>query len=364
MKQIILNTKFYPATLGRKDVIDIVKSIFSNRLNFLISNKNIKKKNILFIEDFSQKNYIENILKFKKNNNKIIILLTEYFTNKNFNSLNHFKKLNNLEFLLLFFYSKTLRIFYSEKIFILILSLIYFINFFLFSINKLFFLFFLVLIYFLTKYFFKNHLIHLFEEFDKILFFRKRYLELKKALQFADLILCIDENVFNSLKKNNSNLYKKYKNKLFFLNPFESIKRKKLFNKGKNFVGFVGFVTSYRKKILKEYFNFKFSKKSLFFNKSKNSRYKIILPSGEKNSYVSSGSLIFCYNKNSIPLVFSEKKRANKNYNFIFNSKSLKTYKKNYNRILKSENTKILKMRKLAFKHNKLVFNKIINYFY
>ncbi len=183
-------------------------------------------------------------------------------------------------------------------------------------------------------------------------------------MQFADIFVCIDENVFNSLKKNNSNLYNKYKKKIFFINPFEALKRKKLFKESKNFISFMGFVTSYRKKILKEYFNFEFTKKSLFFNKSKKSKYKLLLPSEEKNSYVSSGSLIFCYNHNSIPLVFGDKKNVNKNYNFVLNSKSLKTYQKNYNSILKSENTKILKMYKSASKHNKLIVDAIINDLY
>lgn len=362
MKQTILNNKFYPATLGRKDVIEIIRSVFSKKFNFIISKKNLKKKNILFIEDFSQKNYLRNILEFKKNNNKIIIILTEYFTNNNFYSLNLFNKLNNLELLMLYFYSKFNR--YCNKYFLIfILSLFFFLTFFLFKFEKILFLLFF-LIYFLLKYFYKNYLFYKFKQYKNILKFKKRYLEIKKVMQFADIILCIDENVFNSLKKNNSNLYNKYKKKIFFINPFEALKRKKLFKESKNFISFMGFVTSYRKKILKEYFNFEFTKKSLFFNKSKKSKYKLLLPSEEKNSYVSSGSLIFCYNHNSIPLVFGDKKNVNKNYNFVLNSKSLKTYQKNYNSILKSENTKILKMYKSASKHNKLIVDAIINDLY
>ena len=362
MKQIILNNKFYPSTLGRKDVIEIIKLVFSNKFNFIISNKNFKKKNILFIEDFSQKNYLKNILEFKKNNNKIIIILTEYFTNNNFYSLNLFKKLSNSELLGLYFYSKFNKCF-NKYFLIFILSLFFFVTFFLFNFEKIFFLFFF-LIYFLLKYFYKNYLFYEFKKYKNILKFKKRYLEIKKVMKLADIILCIDANVFDSLKKNNSNLYKKYKKKIYFINPFEALKRKKLFKESINFISFMGFVTSYRKKILKKYFNFEFTKKSLFFNKSKKSKYKLLLPSEEKNSYISSGSLIFCYNHNSIPLVFCEKKNINNNYNFVLNSKSLKTYEKNYKSILKSENTKILKMHKSASKDNKLIVDAIINDLY
>jgi hypothetical protein len=374
-KKIFFIIGEHRSLLGINSFLEIIKKNFENEYDIIISKKFKPKSINILVENFTNTD-VEQIKKFKNQSSfKIILVVTEFFNNK-LNTFNSFEANNLINLKYKYFFNKF--IFFLLKLNSFVRNEIknFLIKYFNFNIIK----------YRKFKIFFYKGLIKnidkgeaqtIFSKYAEYYYFKKRYENFMKVLDYADIILASHPDILRTYKS-------KFK-KTFYIMPILNCYKSDKTKNFSNYFKFSGELTSYRRKFFKKNLDSlkkhdlkDYEKIKIFLNKilkykgnkfidiSNKKKFKFSLHPKKNTSWNYSSPIRYvdAINKGEIPLIFDKfNDFFSRNLAIYINFKSSKSLKKltkkYYKKNIQNINNGILKYNIYIKNNNKLILREL-----